>query len=170
MKPEVYYENFLKSSPTEEDLLTVQCSGVASATVPPSPYACLLAFNAETACCWGGPYPGNYAVAFVMDPSKKRGVSVDCSLESCTEFRKTLYGYLQNSPGYSATSLEDISPEYPTQELPIAIYVHGTDDTSFVKYMRSEEEAEALLRFLEEIADASPLDFHKDFLPFGFVP
>ncbi len=35
-------------------------------------YSCMLKFNEESAPAWGGPFPGNYACAFIVDYRLKK--------------------------------------------------------------------------------------------------
>ena len=54
----------------------------------------------------------------------------------------------------------------PSIEYPIEVVFYGNDDTSYTLCMPSEAEAKELLALLEA---GEPLDFNKDFLPFGFI-
>ncbi len=106
----------------------------------------MLAFTDASACCWGGPFPGNYAVYKLYDYT-----GLDLS--------KTDAYYLKNPEAVI---------ESPTTALPVRLYFCGNDDTSYSKFYAKVEEARFDLDMLKSLEADGPLDFHE-FCAIGFV-
>lgn len=129
----------------------------------------MVLFNEETACQWGGPYPGNYAIAMIKD------YRLDLGYRLLPEqlLREQLWESMQKNWVKYNTKLKnppknasEIRLEYPTVECPIALIFQGNDDTSYTKWFATTEEA---IELLELIQSAEPVDFFKDFIVWGFV-
>ena len=142
----------------------------------------MLEFNEETACSWGGPYPCNTAHFMLVDQRvwsyKFSGQPLADAREAALE---TVHGWLSRKPSKAEgdkyrewldrieagdADIIHIATERGTQEYPIRIWVMGNDDTSYSKWFKTVEEAEALLTLMEGMG---PLDFAKDFMAFEWT-
>lgn len=106
----------------------------------------MLQFNEETACCFGGPFPGDFAFYKIKDWSK------------ITYWKDPTINLAQANSNY----LEKHPSKYidcPTAEKPVGFMLSGNDDTSYTKYFATIEEARAELALLEA---NQPLDLFKD--------
>jgi hypothetical protein len=130
----------------------------------------LLQFD-ETACCWGGPFEGNYAQFCLKDyteaihplsrrkghtPKKWLDVLADAEKERKAKAERSIFPEKQNFREY---------PEDPSWEFPIKITMYGNDDTSYSKCYKSEQEA---LEELNLFIGNQPLNFHQ-VIDFGFI-
>ena len=130
----------------------------------------MLLFTAETASSWGGPFPGNAAHFMLLDQrtwSNKRSGRPFADAHQAALARINQPGYRCRNRTQLREELERGNPdvvhqfeECGTREYPIRIWVMGNDDTSYSKWFKTVEEAEALLTLLE---GAGPLDYNKDF-------
>lgn len=132
---------------------------------------------------WGGPYPGQCAHFILLDQRvwghKHSGPSLADAREAALT---TLRGWLTSSfllkgehehfekmrgrvEAWDADAIHQIT-ERGTQEYPIRIWCMGNDDTSYSKWFKTVEEAEALLKLLESFDD---LRFIEDFLGFDWT-
>lgn len=153
----------------------------------------LLKFNEDTACIWGGPWPGNFCgfeISEVISTEKYTLRSIEDYLEAYFDRElKSDYSSLKkyrltHSKAHSEkrailkqewldyklaphlTRKEFLLSESPTIERPIKFYCYGTDDTTYSNHFHTEGEA---LEVLELLGSVDELDFWKDFEPFGFV-
>jgi len=142
----------------------------------------LLKFNEDTACSWGGPFPGNFAYFSLEDWTeipywRDKSISwVEANTKYFKELSekrkrkieslKRLYDgqvpkreqpYWYNQENY-------VIIDQPTVDMPIRLYMSGNDDTSYCKFYRTILEAVEELGFLEE---CQPLDLYKDMLNTG---
>lgn len=111
-----------------------------------SRYEGMLQFNEETACIWGGPFPGGFASYFIKDYN---------SIKHWKDPSKTLAE--ANSIYMEKNNITYI--DFPTKEKPIALYLAGNDDASYSKYFATAEEAE---QELKSLLVKQPLDFFND--------
>ena len=122
----------------------------------------MLQFTKETACCWAGPFEGNYAHFVLNDYTH--------ATHPIFPKRKMLDVYAEQERDRKEKALRQGKPynkydEYPSHEFPIKLYVCGNDDTSYSKCYASEKEA---LDELELFIGNEPLDFHE-MIDFGFI-
>lgn len=136
-------------------------------------YRGMLQFD-ETASSWAEPFPGGYAYCIVLDYRTARAGNesycraLDRALElDIRELKKQiLLPKKERRPrwqNYSTDQLEGFLDNFPmenaTSRYPIRIWVMGTDNTSYSKFVPSEEEA------LDEVAlmeACQPLNMRKD--------
>ena len=159
------YLEWAKTQPlTEDDLRSINYHLGSGSKLAIN--ECMLAFNEETACCWGGPFPGNYAVAFVRNYKYRKDLRKVSDYDS---FRIKEFETVKSPQKHGWKSWRDVPVPDPTVEFPVALHVTGNDDTSYAKYFDSVDAAVELLDLLEACADDKPLDMQMDFLSLDFV-
>lgn len=142
----------------------------------------VLQFNDDTACCWGGPFPGNVAgfslydvrVAYPSYKGKPLAEARATALVQVAKLKESDMRY-EHQPYWAelfarvqagdAAAIHVIN-EWGTLEHPFTLHVFGNDDCSYSKWFATQAEAEAVLDLLEA---GQPLDMFKDFHPFYFV-
>ena len=97
-----------------------------------------IKWNDECACCWGGPWDGNYVLAEITDGR------VYATLEHNKLYTKE--EYIKMAREFQPTG--DIIVENVTVENPIQLYLCGNDDTSYSKFFETVEEAKDVLATL----------------------
>lgn len=129
----------------------------------------MLLFNEETACAWGGPFPGNFAYFELRDYSNEKWLIAE--EEQVARFINSYNKYAKRklteaSENYNILLL-NAKNEYPTLEKPFRLRMAGKDDTSYSLNFATKEEA---LEFVELLEYMQPLDMHKDIQPsFAFT-
>ena len=123
----------------------------------------MLKFD-ETACCWGGPYEGDFAYFAIKDNRNLAGL---CRLKTHAEHlqrtRFAPFGRFKDSAQseehlqkrlveFSVKQLKEWEHrlqswkvDCPTIEKPFSFYLSGNDDTSHTKFYATLEEAQAEL-------------------------
>jgi hypothetical protein len=173
MKLEAYFAAYPEAAPDKEYLSGGQQRlGVVQAG--------MLQFTAETACHWGGPFPGNFAAYLITDQTKQPGANVGLPFSLAQErARVTIRRWLAGKPKDKARYLKfqnaieagdadiiHLVNEEGTQEHPFKLHVFGNDDCSYARWFQTQQEAEAFIDLLEA---AQPLDCYEDFLVFNFA-
>ncbi|OHD25096.1 MAG: hypothetical protein A2Y38_02825 [Spirochaetes bacterium GWB1_59_5] len=140
----------------------------------------VLQFTPETAASWAGPLEGDVACYVLKNCRLGRrpyvGLPFPVAQRKAAE---RVQGWLALKPKGPAklrealTRIEAGDPatvhqvnEAGTEDHPFRLWVYGNDDTSYSKWFRTREEAEAFIDLLET---AEPLDMQRDFLDFGFT-
>ncbi len=136
----------------------------------------MIQFTPETSSIWGGPFPDHHAMFVLLDETKRNFRSFELAKKDA---REKLLGYISaktERKGEFVEMLERLEAgdsdvvhdveECGTAEFPFRIWMMGNDDTSYSKWFRTRKEAEQLLELLEA---NQPLNFYKDFLPFGWT-
>jgi len=141
----------------------------------------MLEFTPETAHNWAGPYPGNCSDWWLEDyrlhrwykqPFGTRQANYERQQEQWEKYaakaktkrdRKRWEKLLKN---LTVDNTED-NYSHPTDETPIALRLHGNDDTSYTKFYPT---VEAARKDLDLFLACEPLDFQdvKD-AGFGFT-
>lgn len=129
----------------------------------------MLLFNEETACAWGGPFPGNFAYFELRDCSGEKWLVTE---------EEQVARFINNHNKYAKRKLTESSEnyniyiihaknEYPTLEKPFRLRMAGTANTSYSVNFSTKEEA---LEFITLLEYMQPLDMHKDIQPsFAFT-
>lgn len=115
----------------------------------------MLEFNEDTACCWGGPFPGNFALYRLSDERQSKYLRTDA--ENLANFKGT--GDPPKDP-YDIWNIvrNHYLHEYPTFEHPWCLHIMGNDDTAYNRNFASEAEA---LEFIDLMEACQPLDISE---------
>ena len=134
----------------------------------------MLQFTPDTADRWAGPYPASCA-RFTLGLWDYKVSFAEAREHALVNLAKRLKVKSKGAGRYKdlvARILDGESLavhqacEWGDSDHPWRIWVLGNDDTSYSKWFTAEQEAKNFLQMLEA---AEPLDFHKDFMPFGWV-
>lgn len=121
----------------------------------------MLQFTEETACVWGGPYPGGYAHFVIRDYSrypfwKDPKITLP---EANSFYYKEKLRKLQNCTTKKEREKYQFTIDTVTAEFPISFRLSGNDDTSYSRFFATTKEA---LEELELLLACQPIDFFKD--------
>lgn len=134
----------------------------------------MLLFNDKTACCWGGPFPGNYAFFCLTDERANKYIGTDAkalqrmenNIREARLNKERKPRHDKNSPDVLHYLKIHYLNEYPTVERPYRLYMMGNDDTSYTMCFASEEEAREFIVLLEA---CQPLDIKDIQCSFAFT-
>jgi hypothetical protein len=129
----------------------------------------MLQFTEETACCWGGPYDGNYAHFILIDYTDAtfgggRDKGKKC-LETWKNREKEIQSKIERGHYEYTKTVPYRYDDSPSLEKPIRLWMLGNDDTSYSKFYKTEQEA---LEELQLFIGNQPLDFHQVVNDFHF--
>jgi hypothetical protein len=121
----------------------------------------MLRFDAESACIWGGPFPGNFAYYVFTDERDNKHIfneelQVKNFFDNLNKHSKRKIGVGHDE--YEVTLCHAIN-EYPTIEKPFRLYMAGNDDASYSKNFSSKEEG---LEFIALCESCQPLNAFRD--------
>ncbi len=126
----------------------------------------LLQFTADSACCWGGPWPGGFAVYKLMDFRETRYMTGYRLPKARKRTGREPEPPLLTTKGDEWEKKYGAPAAFVTTAKPIELKMYGNDDTSWAKYYATVEDAEAELALFKA---TQPLDFHEVVQGFGFV-
>ncbi len=145
----------------------------------------MLLFDEDTACNWGGPFPGNYAYYKIERHLEPLRTEAEERLKF--RFSRSVYG-IHPPWGEDAKSEEHLQKrlsqltekqrkawqkcqdgfeiDQPTVEKPVSLYMCGNDDTTYTKFFATVEEA---LEEVEMLEADQPLCTFTHIYENGFV-
>jgi hypothetical protein len=131
----------------------------------------MLLFNSETACCWGGPFPGNYAFFRLTDERSNKLLQQETNIiqrlekDILNDKYRRIKKVEETNKLFQALKIQYLN-EYPTIEKPYCLYMMGNDDTSYSMNFETEKEA---LEYIELLELCQPLDIEDIYCSFAFT-
>ncbi len=123
----------------------------------------MIQFDEDSACAWGGPFPGNFAYYLLQDWRVAKRYNEDSLIiagaDAFAELNIKKHREGCSDEKFNLVMEMHYRNEYPTESKPFRLYMCGNDDTSYSRNFTTAEEA---LYFIELMEACQSLNMFDD--------